>query len=297
MTMNKNTGRQTATTITIDPMLDELDPQDAADLSTPYVWESVTAARLSIRIMQRYGDTYRVVEHEAPGLSVFAVYRRAHRNAEAVVLMSVIVIEDEFIARLTRAVRRERPVTIGYTKQYDGESTVRTVEPTSLKITKSGNTVMGGRDRRSGEYRSFRVDLITDVTVHRSRFVLDEARTEMIAGIRAAVKARRDAEKLDAVRADVVRVESIKHGWTGWTVPESIGAGASGWSVIVEFDFEHAHRTPTGSTRANLTDLKILPGFVLAPRTSHADTFLARSHSTEYSPAQRAAWRTLASQN
>lgn len=184
--MRKTSNTRTVTTLTIDPALDKLDPEDMAELSKPYVWESETAARLSIRIMQRYGDTYRVVEHEAPGLSVFAVYRRAHHNAEATILMSVIVFEDDDLSRLHTAVRKQRPVTVTYVKA-DGEEVVRTIEPRSLRATKNGDVIVKALDRKSGEHRSFRTDRITAYTVHRTPFVIDEAYVATIMEARHAV--------------------------------------------------------------------------------------------------------------
>ena len=257
--MNKNTGTQTITTWNFNG-------NDRAG----YVW--TPADFPSAEYVDLYADAHRenagdaeyletygqaeTFEYTVPGLRVVALLVDG-------ALMTVFEIADVTVMKLAKAVRKQQPVTIGYTKQYDGEDTVRTVEPTSLRITKDGNVIMGGRDRRSGAYRSFRVDMIANYTVHRSAFVIDDARAESIAQRRETVKTARTAEKLDTVRAGVVRVESARKGWTGWTVPGTLALGAGGWSVIVEFDHEHAHLAAGGSTRAGVDDLNVLPGFAL----------------------------------
>lgn len=251
--MNKNTGRRIATTFNLsEAMHESWDMEDVAFLLAPYVWPTVEQAEVTInRMISVNGFDY--VQYEIPGLSVFAVTDRSSH------VQTVIVIEDVTVVKLSKAIRHQRPVTIGYTKQYDGESTVRTVEPSYLRLTKDGNVTMGGRDRRSGEYRSFRVDKIVDYTVHRSAFTVDETRVALISRIRETEKAKKESVKVDAIAEGSVRVESIRRGFTGRTVPGTLGAGTSGWSVVVDFDFEHAHRTPTGTARLDVKDLRILP--------------------------------------
>lgn len=260
--MDKNTASQTVTTTNFVTLKGETGAASHTWTKDEMVgmWYTLDLAMEAWREDDLDGNGYKVevevFEYTFPGLHVIALVENGK-------VLTVFTVADTTIVKLANAVRRQHPVTIGYTKQYDGEDTVRTVEPTSLRITKDGNVIMGGRDRRSGAYRSFRVDMIADYTIHRSKFVVDDARAELITQIRETAKAARDAEKLDTVRAGVVRVESARKGWTGWTVPESLAFSASGWSVVVEFDHEYAHLAAGGSTRAGVADLNVLPGFVL----------------------------------
>jgi predicted DNA-binding transcriptional regulator YafY len=165
--MRKNTGKITATTFTVDPEILKLAGQDAAELAKPYVWPTAEQALKVVRMLAAQNG-HKVVEHEAPGLRVYAIYRYAHRNATAMVLMSVIEISDDTAARLHKAVRREQPVTVTYTKA-DGTETVRTIEPTSLATTKAGDVIVKAMDRASDAARTFRLDRISAYTVHRTR--------------------------------------------------------------------------------------------------------------------------------
>lgn len=260
--MNKNLGTQTVTTTNFVTLRGETGAASHTWTEAEMVgmWYTLdlqmTAWREDDLDDNGYKVEVEVFEYQFPGLYVIALVEDGK-------VMTVFTVADVTITKLAKAIRRQHPVTIGYTKQYDGEDTVRTVEPTSLRITKDGNVIMGGRDRRSGAYRRFRVDMIADYTVHRTAFVVDDARAELIAGIRAAEKAERESAKVDAIAEGTVRVESVRKGWTGWTVPGTLGGGASGWSVIVEFDHEHAHLAAGGSTRVSISDLNVLPGFVL----------------------------------
>lgn len=260
--MNKNTGTQTVTATNFVTMRGETGAASHTWTEDEMVgmWYTLDLYMTAHREDNLDGNGYRVkvevFEYTFPGLYVIALVEDGK-------ILTVFDVADVTVMKLTKAVRKQQPVTIGYNKQYDGEDTVRTVEPTSLRITKDGNVIMGGRDRRSGAYRSFRVDMIADYTIHRSKFVIDDTRAELIASIRETAKARATAEKLDTVRAGVVRVGSVRKSWTGWTVPESLAFGAGGWSVIVEFDHEHAHLAAGGSTRAGVDDLNVLPGFAL----------------------------------
>jgi WYL domain-containing protein len=171
--MKKNTTSATATTFTMDPALTTLDADDRADLSRPYTWPTVEAARVAVQQFQHQAEhgMYRVTEHAAPGLEVFAIYRtgRAFVGSEPEwVLMSVIEISDDTAATFHRAVRREFPVTVSYVKA-DGEETVRTIEPTSVQVTKTGALLVKALDRKSAEARSFRLDRVQAYTLHRSR--------------------------------------------------------------------------------------------------------------------------------
>lgn len=69
------------------------------------------------------------------------------------------------LADLYRAIDRQQPVSLTYTKG-DGTTSVRTVEPYDLRTTAKGDIVLIGMDRESGERRSFRVDRISTYTRH-----------------------------------------------------------------------------------------------------------------------------------
>lgn len=288
--MNKNLGTQTITTWNfVDNDVAGYVWTESDYPSAEYVGFYADAHRENAtdsEYLAEYGQA-ETFEYDVPGLHVVALLVDG-------ALMTVFEVADDMIVKLTKAVRKQQPVTIGYTKQYDGESTVRTVEPTSLKITKTGNTVMGGRDRRSGEYRSFRVDMIADYTVHRSAFVVDDARAGLIAQARAAKKTEQESAKVDAIAEGPVRVESVRKGWTGQTVPGTLAASASGWSVIVSFDADHAHLTPTGSTRADVRELRI---GAMRPENTVTAVHQVHHRPAECDTAQRVVWQTLARQN
>lgn len=69
------------------------------------------------------------------------------------------------LADFYRAIDRQQPVTITYTKS-DGTTSVRTVEPYDLRTTKTGDVTLVGMDRETGERRTFRIDRISTYTRH-----------------------------------------------------------------------------------------------------------------------------------
>jgi WYL domain len=207
--MNKNLTSATATTFTTDPALAQLDGPDAAELVRPHVWSTTDEARVAVRMFEEFGDMYRVIEHAAPGLEIFAIYRTGLTSAGEPewVLMSVVEISDDTAARFHRAVRREFPVTVSYVKA-DGEETVRTIEPTSVQVTKSGALLVKALDRKSGEARSFRLDRVQAYTVHRTRRTV---RTEAPAPTKAQLWEQWNAHQREFAPSEVVAVQS----WTG----------------------------------------------------------------------------------
>lgn len=282
--MNKNTGRQTVTTTNFASYRSGLE-------TASHVWTSAEKVGMEFTLdlmirsfqeddldAQGYHRPAEVFEFEFPGQRVIVFMYDGE-------VQTVITVEDAFTVRLVKAVRREHPVTIGYTKSYDGETTVRTVEPTSIKFTKSGDIVLGGRDRKTGEYRSFRLDRISSVTVHRSRFVIDE---EYITRTAAA----REAKMVREIQQTAVRVVVGPQGYTGTTSPESAAHGGMGWSVVVRLDDQYAAVSPTATIRAGLDRLDVIPGRVTTEEAFRA-LAAGRARSTSYSPIQRAAWRTL----
>lgn len=249
--MNKNLSSRTATTFTVDPALVSLDAADRDALVKPYRWENEQAARDAVRMFRGLSGMYKVTEHAAPGLEVFAIYREGRRSEgePELVLMSVIEFSDDTAARLHKAVRREQPVTVTYTRA-DGEETVRTIEPTSLSTTKAGAVVVKAMDRKSGEARSFRLDRVSTYTVHRTR------RT-----VRTAAPAPTKAELWEAwiarQREFVPVAEGVRHtrhGYTGRIVPGTRAFGPSGYSVIVELD--DPSLAVSGTTRASESELE-----------------------------------------
>lgn len=75
---------------------------------------------------------------------------------------------------LAGAARRGFPVTVTYTRE-DGTQTVRTIEVISVKRSKAGNryaSAMVRTDTPGGELRSFRLDRISFLTVHRTAYIL-----------------------------------------------------------------------------------------------------------------------------
>lgn len=77
---------------------------------------------------------------------------------------------------LARAMDRQQPVTITYTKA-DGSTTIRTIELYDLKTTSKGHVIARAADRQTGEMRTWRLDRIVSYTCHRGRYtvVLPEA--------------------------------------------------------------------------------------------------------------------------
>ncbi|MGW1071537.1 WYL domain-containing protein [Streptomyces sp. NPDC002537] len=67
---------------------------------------------------------------------------------------------------LARAMDRQQPVTVTYTKA-DGTETVRTIEIYDIRTTKAGDLIVKAMDRQSGDSRTFRLDRLISYTVHR----------------------------------------------------------------------------------------------------------------------------------
>lgn len=130
-----------------------------------------------------YGQA-QTFEYEVPGMRVVVLLTGG-------TVMTAWTIENADAARITKAARREQPVTITYTKA-DGTETVRTIEPTGLKTTKAGDTLILAMDRLSGEKRSFRLDRVSAYTVHRTRRTV---RTEAPAPTKTDLWARFQAER------------------------------------------------------------------------------------------------------
>jgi predicted DNA-binding transcriptional regulator YafY len=84
---------------------------------------------------------------------------------------------DRTLARLVRAMDRQYPVTMTYTKA-DGTETIRTIEVYDVATTAAGDIVLKSMDRESGEKRTWRTDRITAYTVHRSTYTVPREETD-----------------------------------------------------------------------------------------------------------------------
>lgn len=125
-------------------------------------------------IIDRYSEAYLASDLDAHGYKVdVQVWEYNLPGLRVVVLASngtvetVFSISDDTVNRLHKAVRMERPVTITY-RTSDGGETVRTVEPRTLRVSKSGSVFMTSLDRETGEYRSWTVAKVLAYTVHRT---------------------------------------------------------------------------------------------------------------------------------
>jgi len=222
--MNKNTNSRTATTYNLLSATYE-------SWST-YTWPTVDQAETTVdRMVNINGFSY--AQYEVAGLSVFAV------TDEQGHVQAVIAIEDDVAAKLHKAVRKAQPVTVTYVKA-DGEETVRTIEPTSLSLTKAGDVIVKAADRKSGDRRSFRLDRVRTYTIHRTAFT-----------VRMDTSAPGKAELVQAFQAQTERpVRHATQGWTGRTFPSTRAFGPTGWSVKVELDPAFAHLSVSGTVRA-----------------------------------------------
>jgi hypothetical protein len=256
--MRKNTGTRTVTTTNF------VEGRTRTESAT-VVWSPEHVADAD-RTITGYADDHRanaldddytfefgqgeVFEYDMPGLKVVALLTGG-------TLMTVFTVEDDIAARLHTAVRKARPVTVTYTKA-DGTTTVRTIEPTGLRTTRAGDTIVKAADRDSGEMRTFRLDRISAYTVHRTAFIVRmdtpaPAKADLVQAFRTQpVRPGRD------VFAQVPRRVRSAEGFTGRTSPSTLVFGPSGWSVKILLDDGFTGRTPTGTVRASLDDLVLL---------------------------------------
>lgn len=78
---------------------------------------------------------------------------------------------EQTLTHLGRALDRQHPITITYTKA-DGAETLRTIEPYDIRTTSKGFVIVKAMDRTTGESRTFRVDRIVAYTIHRTAYVV-----------------------------------------------------------------------------------------------------------------------------
>jgi hypothetical protein len=170
--MNKNTNSRTVETVHF--VEGRVDTETVTVVWTPgraAVADTVIAdcadAHRANALNEDYTDEFgqgEVFEYELPGLRVVVLLTGG-------TVMTVFTVSDDAAARLHKAVRKVQPVTVTYVKA-DGEETVRTIEPTSLSLTKAGDVIVKAADRKSGEKRSFRLDRVRTYTTHRTAFTV-----------------------------------------------------------------------------------------------------------------------------
>jgi predicted DNA-binding transcriptional regulator YafY len=88
--------------------------------------------------------------------------------------MRKITGTEDAYRRMVQAAKRHHPVTITYTRQ-DGTTTVRTIEVYEFTRNKAGDRYVKAMVRTedpAGELRSFRLDRVTAITVHRTAYKL-----------------------------------------------------------------------------------------------------------------------------
>lgn len=298
--MQKTTGRQIITTINFTGSASESTVWTEAEARDEWIIDEYAEAHRENAADASYTAQYgqaETFEYELPGLRVVVLLTGGE-------LMTVWTIEDVDAARLHKAVRREQPVTISYTKA-DGTDTVRTIEPTGLRLTKAGDTIIKAMDRDSGEARTFRLDRVSAYTVHRTRRTVrterpapskaelweswkaQGGRVEVLDNLTGEVKtiSRAAYDKLTSARdprepravdealaqtsADTRPQVLIRsRGWTGRTQPGTRAFGAGGWSVIVDLDGAYRHHSPTGSLRVADDDLVTLAELEQARRAT-----------------------------
>lgn len=80
--------------------------------------------------------------------------------------------EDAY-RRMVKAAGKHFPVTITYTRQ-DGSTTIRTIEVYEFTRNKAGDRYVKAmvRTEGAGELRSFRLDRVVSITVHRTAYKL-----------------------------------------------------------------------------------------------------------------------------
>lgn len=190
--MRKNTGRQTITTINVvgtQWLSNSWTDAEVDAHGVEFVYDMAQAHRLNAADAEYTADygLASVAEYELPGLTVIALLLDGEP-------FTVFEIADDTAARFHRAVRKSFPVTISYTKA-DGTETVRTIEPTSLRLTKAGDVTVKAMDRDSGEARTFRLDRVSAFTLHRTR---PTVRTEAPAPSKAELAAQFAARPVPA---------------------------------------------------------------------------------------------------
>lgn len=119
-------------------------------------------------------------------------------------MIKVIENLDRLHRDIIKAMRRQRPVTISYTRQ-DGSDTVRTVEPYMISRNKDGDLYIRAMDRQSKEARTFRLDRIDAYTVgaHRSRFLLEVPTPSEKSGVPTKAETLRAAQYAAADRREL----------------------------------------------------------------------------------------------
>lgn len=251
--MRENTATRTATTyplMQLDPQFASLDAETKAEMAQPYVWPTVEKAEATVdRMVNQNG-----FEHEMyvmPGQTFHVFYVKGS-------VLIVIVIEDDDLTRVHTALMTGRELSIRYVKA-DGEVTRRRVQPQSLRFSKAGDAILRATDnRRDGESRSFRWDRVTHTTLHRTVRRPAPGKSALWAEFERTLPTATVGEYATAVTAPAItgQVRHTRRDYTGVVVEGSRAYSASGWSVIVKLDADHAHLTPSGTVRASEDELE-----------------------------------------
>lgn len=115
---------------------------------------------------------------------------------------------DQTLTRLIRALDRQQPVTITYTKA-DGTETVRTIELYDVRVTQAGDVLLKAMDRQTGESRSFRLDRLIAYTVHRTNYTVPRPTTDNPAAHGLAATTSRVAELTPATVTTARRLDVL----------------------------------------------------------------------------------------
>lgn len=249
--MKKATGTRTVTTVNIAKY--STGTESASRVWTEYEKEGLESTLDAMIRSYREDDLdargyhrpAEVSEYEFPGQRVIVFMYDGEVN-------TVVTVEDDLASALHTAVRKQRPVTVSYTKA-DGTDTVRTVEPRDVVATTAGSLIVRGIDRESEGTRSFRLDRISAYTVHRSRFTVRTPapaprKTDLVAAFRLG-------SPRPAFTGPAARVQSVTEGFKGRTLPETRGQGPSGWTVKVRLEDPWTGLTPSGTVRVPEADL------------------------------------------
>lgn len=198
--MRKSTGTRTVETTNFNGTLHATavwapEHVEIADAVISGYADGHRANALDEEYTQEFGQG-EVFEYELPGLRVVVLLTGG-------TVCTVFTISDDTASKLHRAVRKQFPVTVTYVTA-EGEETVRTIEPRSLKLTKTGAVIVKALDRKSGEHRSFRLDRVLAYTVHRTRFTV---RTESPAPSKTELAEAFKAPEMIRVDTDVYSTE------------------------------------------------------------------------------------------
>jgi predicted DNA-binding transcriptional regulator YafY len=86
--------------------------------------------------------------------------------------MRKVTDTSKLLADLVSAAEAGRAVKIRYIRE-DGQVSRRSIEITAIRVTLAGDFLIEAMDRRDGDKTSFRLDRITNYTLHRAPKLAD----------------------------------------------------------------------------------------------------------------------------